>query len=305
MKLSICNTRTDSKGRELLEHGTALFPISCYNDDLVISNVPWHWHDEFEVLYVIEGSAIVSVGTEKYILSTGDGFFINSGILHSAQKGNTANSQICSIVFHPRIVGSGVDSIYWQNYVQPVISNPFLRQVYLDQTEPWHNDAINTIKTAWNTCLTEKPGYEFDIRTALSSLILHLSQNHPQNAKRPSEKCLRDNERLKGMLLFIQKNYFNPITVSMIAESVLISESECMRCFRSTIGTSPIKFLKHFRLQKAADLLSTTDDKIIDIGLSCGFQDISYFIKSFKEIYDLTPNEFQKKSRQEKNCLAK
>ncbi|MDD3340566.1 MAG: AraC family ligand binding domain-containing protein [Lachnospiraceae bacterium] len=117
MKLSICNTKTDTKGRELLEHGTALFPISCYEDDLVVSNVPWHWHDEFEVLYVIEGSVIVSVGTDKYTLATGDGFFINSGILHSVTKGSTAKSQIRSVVFHPRIVGSGFDSIYWQKYI--------------------------------------------------------------------------------------------------------------------------------------------------------------------------------------------
>ena len=239
----------------------------------------------------------MSVGTDKYTLATGDGFFINSGILHSVTKGSTAKSQIRSVVFHPRIVGSGFDSIYWQKYIQPIISNPMLRQVYLDNSEPWHCKAINEIRTAWSTCLAEKSGYEFDIRTSLSSLILHLSQNHPQNAKRPSQKKLRDNERLKGMLLFIQQNYSNPITVSMIAESVLISESECARCFRSTMGTSPIKYLKQFRIQKAADFLLGTSDKIIDIGFSCGFQDISYFIKSFKQMYDLTPSEFQKKNK--------
>lgn len=173
-----------------------------------------------------------------------------------------------------------------------------IRQVYLDHSEIWHEAAIKEIETAWNTFVTERPGYEFDIRTALSSFIFRLSQSHPQNTRRPSAKNIRDNERLKGMLLFIQQNYANPVTVSMLAEAVLISESECMRCFRSTMGTSPMKYLKQFRLQKAADLLSTTNVKIIDIGLSCGFQDTSYFIKSFREMYGSTPNEFQKKNRQ-------
>ncbi|MDO4555108.1 MAG: AraC family transcriptional regulator [Lachnospiraceae bacterium] len=298
MKLSICNTITDSKGRELLEHGTALFPVSCYEDDLIALSVPWHWHDEFEVLYVTEGRIHVSVGTDQYTLSTGDGVFINSGILHSVKSADTEKSEIHSIVFHPRIVGGGVDSIYWQKYVHPIILNPMLRQVYLDHSEIWHEAAIKEIETAWNIFVAEKPGYEFDIRTSLSSFIFRLSQSHPQNAKRPSEKIVRDNERLKGMLLFIQQNYASHVTVSMLAESVLISESECMRCFRSTMGISPIKYLKQFRLQKAADLLSTTNAKIIDIGLSCGFQDTSYFIKSFKKMYGSTPNEFQKKNNQ-------
>lgn len=296
MRLSVCNTKTDEKGRELLEHGTSLFPISCYEDDLVTTSVPWHWHDELEVLYVIEGNPIVSVGTTRYTLTAGDGFFINSGMLHAVDQGTSAQSHIRSVVFHPRIVGGGIDSIYWQNYIQPILSDPILRQVYFDHSEVWHGCAVEDIKKAWNACLSEKPGYEFDVRTFLSSLILHISQNHPINVKRPSEKILRDNERLKEMLLFIQQHFATEITVSMIAESVQISESECMRCFRSSMNTSPIKYLKQFRLQKAADLLTATNGKIIDIGMACGFQDISYFIKSFKELYDVTPGEFQKKS---------
>jgi AraC-like DNA-binding protein/mannose-6-phosphate isomerase-like protein (cupin superfamily) len=297
MKISICNTTTDEKGKELLEHGTALFPISCYEDDLTIMNVPWHWHEEFEVLYVTEGNPIVLVGTTQYTLNEGEGFFINSGIPHSVQKGNSATSKIRSIVFHPRIIGGGVDSIYWQKYIQPIISNPLLAEVYFDNSESWHNSAIHQIIKAWSTCTSDSPGYEFDVRTFLSSMIFCLSQNCPINIKRPSDKILKNNERLKCMLLFIQQNYTNQISVSMIAESALISESECMRCFRSTMNTSPIKYLKHFRLEQASNLLSTSDNKIIDIGMACGFQDISYFIKSFKTLYDLTPSEFQKKNK--------
>ena len=55
MALSACNTETDSAGRELTAHGTAAFPIACYHDDLEAAPVPWHWHEELELLLASEG----------------------------------------------------------------------------------------------------------------------------------------------------------------------------------------------------------------------------------------------------------
>lgn len=52
MALSLCNTTTNEHGRELIEHGTVLFPVACYDDDLIKKSVPCHWHDELEVVIV-------------------------------------------------------------------------------------------------------------------------------------------------------------------------------------------------------------------------------------------------------------
>ena len=48
MALSLCRTTVDDSARELMEHGTAAFPIACYHDDLQAEPVPWHWHEELE-----------------------------------------------------------------------------------------------------------------------------------------------------------------------------------------------------------------------------------------------------------------
>ena len=54
MALSTCRTVIDESARELLTHGTPAFPIACYHDDLRTEPVPWHWHEELEVLVVSE-----------------------------------------------------------------------------------------------------------------------------------------------------------------------------------------------------------------------------------------------------------
>ena len=48
MAISPCGSATDPQGRELVQHGTALFPAACYLDDPVREPVPWHWHTELE-----------------------------------------------------------------------------------------------------------------------------------------------------------------------------------------------------------------------------------------------------------------
>ena len=109
-------------------------------------------------------------------------------------------------------------------------------------------------------------------RDRLSWLIFLLSAHSPAARKAPSEKVLRDGERIKTMLRYIEEHLGEALTAARIAQSAAVSESECLRCFRSMIGTSPIQYVRQLRVQRAAELLEATDWKIADIGAACGFQ---------------------------------
>lgn len=73
------------------------------------------------------------------------------------------------------------------------------------------------------------------------------------------------------------------------------SESVLLRNFRQVTGTSPMQYIINHRIQKATEMLITTDLKSCDIALSCGFHDFSYFTKTFKRIMNMTPVEYRKK----------
>ena len=55
MGLSYSTDKTDETGKELLTYGTADFPIAFFDDDLTIVKVPWHWHDELEIVVILSG----------------------------------------------------------------------------------------------------------------------------------------------------------------------------------------------------------------------------------------------------------
>ena len=281
------------EGRELVSHGTPLFPVAFYHDDLVLDRVPWHWHDEMEAVYIASGETVVETRNARYSLSAGQGFFINANVLHAAHGIPGSGCRYHSVVFHPRLIGGGIDSVYWQDYLRPLIgSGP--KSLALDGSESWHQGALKQIERAWQAGALDAPGYEFQVRAALSELIFMLFRHIPQEPRKQTEKDRRDLERIRQMLLFIQQNYAEEITAADIAASAMISESECLRCFRATIGAPPMQYVKRYRVQKAAELLSSTDLRIAEIGDACGFQDTSYFTRAFRELKGITPGEYRR-----------
>ena len=68
---------------EIKQHGTSDYPFQYYYDDLEFFDfhcIEWHWHREFEFLYVESGQVTCGVGEKQIILSEGDAIFINSKI---------------------------------------------------------------------------------------------------------------------------------------------------------------------------------------------------------------------------------
>lgn len=297
MSLSVCNAAVDQFGRELVEHGTTAFPIACYDDNLVIEEVPWHWHEELEAGIITEGTAIVTVGHDKLTVHSGEGFFINGGALHGAYSADGGLCRIHSLVFHPRLIGGTADSVFYQRYLRPLLDDPTLEWIFLRPDGQWHQKALTAIERAWQACTQEPPGFEFRVRSALSELVWQLNTHHSQAGQTPSSKALRDAERVKRMLACIHENYGSELNTRRIAASAAISDSECLRCFRSTIGTSPIQYLKHYRIRQAALQISSTNDRIAEIAVRCGFQDMSYFTKSFRELKGCTPTEYRANSK--------
>ena len=292
MEALSCKTVVDDKGREIKEHGTALFPVAAYHDDLLLDDVPWHWHEELEALIVTEGTAVVAVEQERFTLSRGEGCFINSNVLHGAWNRESGKPcRLHSLVFHPRLIGGSAESIFWQKYLHPVLENQaFSALVFRGEKDA---AALNWIEEAWRACVEEPAGYEFLTRHALSQLLLSVCEHLPPDLDRRSAKELRDEQRMKTMLRYIRRNLAETLTIEGIAASASVSESECIRCFRNMIGTTPIRYVIQLRLQRAAELLMQTDDKITEIGAACGFQEMSYFARAFRQQYGATPSAYR------------
>lgn len=295
-----CETRVDEQGKELLEHGSISFPVGYYYDDLQRWPVQWHWHEELELAVVTEGRTVVAVDSHRYEIEAGGGFFVNAGVLHGCRNLGDGTCRFHSLVFHPRLVCGSLDSVFWHKYVQPVVENASLKGICFDPANPWHREVLDRTEAAWQSCAKGGAGYEFLVREQLSGAVFQISEHTESGVGILSEKSQRDELRIKQMLQYIHSHFAEEISLGQIAGSAMISESECLRCFRSTIGTTPIRYLKVYRLQQAEKLLRTTQEKIVDIGVQCGFQDMSYFAKAFRSSWGCAPAQYRAR-RQERN----
>ena len=91
------------------------------------------------------------------------------------------------------------------------------------------------------------------------------------------------------------------ISIDEISAVSGFSTSHFMRFFKSAMGTSFTSYLSSYRLSMAARLLMLTNDSILDIALSCGYENLSYFNRLFRRKFGVTPGQY----RGEKEGAAK
>ncbi len=297
MSIAKCDVIVNSSGEEIQKHGTTEFPIAFYEENVSSHSIPWHWHEDFEIIWVISGSITVSVHNTEYVRNKKQGILINAGVVHSIQPTNNEKCILKSIVFHPRLIGS-IDSIYWQKYIEPIIRNKNLPYILLDPFIPWQDKILACSISVWNRLYNAEHGFEIYVRNELSELILIVLKNHSICEAKPSLRNLRNAERIKTMLQYIQAHFSETITLSTLARTALISESEVLRCFHSTIHATPNQYLKQYRIQKACQMLIDTDMTSIEVAFQCGLHSSSYFTKTFREQIGCTPLEYRKRNQQ-------
>jgi len=284
--------------RELSGHGTPMFPCGAYIVDLSRFGggiLPWHWHEEIEVLTLRSGAARIGLHGMELDLKKGEGVFVNSNVLHSAEIVGGDGCVLNALVFHPEIVSGAAGSVFQQRYVRPLISCGSLTGIPLRSENAWEREALEAFKKAHDACGAEKFGYEFAVREGLSRVCLLIVQNMRAALEREKLEQPANTGRIKAMLDYLHRHYREPLTLRDIAATANVSERECLRCFAEAIGTPPMRYLLKYRVSISAHLLAETNTPIAEICGLTGFDDPSYFSKSFKRFIGITPSGYRKK----------
>ena len=99
-------------------------------------------------------------------------------------------------------------------------------------------------------------------------------------------------ESMKNVIKYVELHYAEHITIEDAAEIASCSPSYFMKCFKKTFHSSFIDYLKNYRLTIAARMLTQSDGSVLEICENVGFDNLSYFIRSFKAKYGVTPGKY-------------
>lgn len=295
--IDLSNPYVDTNLKEHIRFQDERLHYSAYlpeNEPQFYGDILWHWHDEFEFGYVIEGSILYKTNQHEYVLHKGDGIFINSGVLHYLHPFAPSRKAKLQIQFFDKtFLGGYAGSIFDLKYVTVVTEQkqsdiiPFYHQNAADR--PLLANLQNTVQIMQE----QKNFFEFRLRNLFSAMwetvyARAMALQQPEITFSPQE-----DERIKHLISFINEHYSEKLTVAQIAKSILVSERECFRLFQNMLGMTPVEFLISYRLKKACELLITTQKSILEIALECGFSNSSYFGKLFKQQYLASPGEYR------------
>ena len=119
----------------------------------------------------------------------------------------------------------------------------------------------------------------------------HYCLDNPTQNRKDYKRILQ----LKQVLEFIEKNYANPLTLQQLSASVSMSPKYFCRFFSEMTHQTPMDYLNRQRIEEACYQLAATDDSITEIAYRNGFNDLSYFIRTFKKYKGTTPGKYKRR----------
>lgn len=109
-------------------------------------------------------------------------------------------------------------------------------------------------------------------------------------------KAYKGSEIINKVVAYIEEKYCEPITLNEIADIVSITPTYLGILFREDKGCTFLQYLTNIRIEKAKQLLSTTDTLVNAIGKKVGYESEQTFIRNFKKLTGLTPNQYRVKN---------
>lgn len=281
-------------------HGTQEFPVGFYavrpplnSQDMLI-----HWHEEMEFTKVCSGALRYSIDQTHCELNAGDIILISPDTLHSSHPLPGQTSETNSLVFHLRLTGLDNPDACTQRYVQPIRDGTLRIPPVIHPGEPFYEEISGCFDEMWACQDPELPYRELRFKMKALELIQLVWQFSAGKVTAPPGKTFRLYEnKLKIALAYIQEHYPESITVKQLADLCGFSQVHFMNIFKLAIGCTCIEYLVEYRLARAALDLQETDHSIMQIALDNGFQNMSYFNRSFKKQYSETPSAYRRRMK--------
>lgn len=246
-----------------------------------------HCHDFHELVIVREGTGRHLYAGGSYPLRTGNFFIVRPGIPHGYAE--CRNFELVNVLFFPEQL-----LFSWEKAVAaPGISRLFsFAPEHPPRLNPGTFDAILPLLQAMKRERQEKKAdYELAMNANFLQLLLNLSR--AATGAKPEQTA--GEPRLNRLIGFLKTNYSDPrLQITGIAAENNMTLKTLERLFRKHTGVSPAAYLAGLRLAHAAELLKKPECSVTETALRCGFSNLAYFSRVFRQKYGLSPREYRR-----------
>lgn len=307
--------------KENRPHGTPENPFSQYHisDVKRAFQIPVHWHDELEIIYVKHGKLHVTISGENYIGNPKEAFVVSPGSLHFMGS-PTGDVDYYTFLFPVEYISFQTDDIMEKTILSPLRHGRFMIKPQINDMAEDICERLIEINTnisylkkktsestegrksrenhkynqsddiAVSNINAENINAQFEIKITLIKFIQKMWQNGLilENAANGT------NTTEKEMITYIRQNYTREISLQEFGMQFHLSEKYISRYFKEHFHITLSQYINHLRLEHARQLLQESTVPVTEVALQSGYQNVSYFIRCFKKMYGVSPLKYRK-----------
>ena len=249
----------------------------------------WHFHPEFELVYIEGASAMRHVGNHISQFTDSDLVLIGSNIPHLNFDHGVATTYRKEVL-----------------HIKPFFKESFISQLpelqsieRLMELSKYGIAFSGTTKKEVGGLLKELhllPPFDFFMQSITILKKLAQSKDFELLHTKPyvNRYSKKEQERIRQIYVLIDERYQNKITVDEVAELCNLTKPAFCRYFKKATGNTFVGFLNQYRISQAKRLL-LMGKNIGETCYECGFESLSYFNRTFKKVTDENPSEFKKR----------
>ncbi|MDX6364974.1 MAG: hypothetical protein QOK30_50 [Nocardioidaceae bacterium] len=244
-----------------------------------LSSVDVHWHDYYELGYVLEGVGTHVVNGVVQRAAPGTTFLLSPADLHSLEASGSEGLRLVNAVLRPELAERTLESVLPAG----------------DLALPWSvpdlPGAAEDVRRICEEVSTRRPGWDVVVESALRAIVVELARaaagsGSPATAGDPATPPAH----LRRAVHHVERHFREPLTLGQVAAVAHLSPHWFSEQFRRATGHSFQSFLKRRRLQFARSLLESTELGVTEVCHAAGFNDLSYFGRAYRARYGVAPS---------------
>ena len=239
-------------------------------------NFSWEKHSYWELTYVDKGELLTTIDGVSYHLKQGDLIFYAPMQFHTQSTFEKISSSYLTINFkmnfnHADLLCNKIFSLKRDSYF-----------IVTKLIEELSND--NLYSNDLSLCYLKQ----------LIIQMLRLDNSHFHSKPTTHMQQTYENELLNDILLYIDNNIYEKISVSTLCDHFCISTSMLHSLFRKNMNNTAKNYINELKLSKSKELIRNSTHTLSEISEMLGFSSIHYFSKKFKSYFNISPTEYSK-----------
>lgn len=253
-----------------------------------------HIHSAAELLYVKEGSYTVTLDDARYEIGEGDLILFCSGAIHSVVTGESEKNSYYVIKIPPSFFMDLARRDAGAEYAMRFAINRKQSKCLWYQEELEQSDIKSVLDALISEIHQKRYASEVAIKLKIMELLLTILRHDAPSEPLASNQTSRI---IYSVMRYVHEHFAEDIDEKELAKNYGMSYSYFSRSFKRVTGMTFKIYLNRMRISKAEQLLFANDYTVSEAATACGYNSISYFIKTYRSVTGTTPYKALKSER--------